>query len=127
MIRRPPRSTLSSSSAASDVYKRQTENVTITNCTVHHAQSALAIGSETSGSVRNIVASNITVKDTVNGIHLKSRRGRGGVVENIRFDNWTMDNVGQAITISDAGYQMEGEAPDPAGGAVTERTPSFRN
>ena len=26
MIRRPPRSTLSSSSAASDVYKRQTEN-----------------------------------------------------------------------------------------------------
>jgi|GEM_PF-31644 len=106
---------------------RPTENVTIINCTVHHAQSALAIGSETSGSVRNIVASNITVKDTVNGIHLKSRRGRGGVVENIRFDNWTMDNVGQAITISDAGYQMEGEAPDPGGGAVTERTPSFRN
>ena len=27
---------------------RPTENVTITNCTVHHAQSALAIGSETS-------------------------------------------------------------------------------
>jgi polygalacturonase len=106
---------------------RPTENVTITNCTVHHAQSALAIGSETSGSVRNIVANNITVKDTVNGIHLKSRRGRGGVVENIRFDNWTMENVGQAITISDAGYQMEGEAPDPGAGAATERTPSFRN
>src|ERR1035437_2246915 len=106
---------------------RPTENVTITNCTVHHAQSALAIGSETSGSVRNVVASNITVKDTVNGIHLKSRRGRGGVVENIRFDNWTMENVGQGITISDAGYQMEGEAPDPGTGAVSQRTPSFRN
>ena len=106
---------------------RPTENVTITNCTVHHAQSALAIGSETSGSVRNVVASNITVKDTVNGIHLKSRRGRGGVVENIRFDNWTMENVGQGITISDAGYQMEGETPDPGAGAVSQRTPSFRN
>jgi polygalacturonase len=106
---------------------RPTENVTITNCTVHHAQSALAIGSETSGSVRNVVASNITAKDTVNGIHLKSRRGRGGVVENIRFDNWTMENVGHAITISDAGYQMEGEAPDPGAGSVTVRTPSFRN
>jgi polygalacturonase len=106
---------------------RPTENVTITNCTVHHAQSALAIGSETSGGVRNVVASNITAKDTVNGIHLKSRRGRGGVVENIRFDNWTMENVGQAITISDAGYQMEGEAPDPGAGSVTVRTPSFRN
>jgi hypothetical protein len=106
---------------------RPTENVTITNCTVHHAQSALAIGSETSGSVRNIVVSNITAKDTVNGIHLKSRRGRGGVVEDIRFDNWTMENVGQAISISDAGYQMEGEAPDPGTGAVSQRTPIFRN
>ena len=29
MIRRPPRSTLSSSSAASDVYKRQTHNLAV--------------------------------------------------------------------------------------------------
>jgi polygalacturonase len=106
---------------------RPTEDVAITNCTVQHAQAALAIGSETSGGVRNLVASNITVKNTVNGIHLKSRRGRGGVVEDIRFDNWTMENVGQAISVSDAGYQMEGEAPDPGAGPVTQRTPSFRN
>jgi len=106
---------------------RPTENVTITNCTVHHAQSALAIGSETSGGVRNVVASNITATDTVNGIHIKSRRGRGGVIENIRFDNWTMENVGQAIAISDAGYVMEGEAPDPGAGAVSNRTPILRN
>ena len=106
---------------------RPTENVTITNCTVHHAQAALAIGSETSGGVRNVVVSNITAHDTVNGIHLKSRRGRGGTVENIRFDNWTMVNVGQAITISDAGYQMEGEAAEFGPGPVTNRTPTFRN
>jgi hypothetical protein len=49
------------------------------------------------------------------------------VVENIRFDNWTMENVGSAITISDAGYQMEGEAPDPGAGAVTQRTPIYRD
>ena len=106
---------------------RPSENIAITNCTVHHAQAALAIGSETSGGVRNVVASNITVRDTVNGIHLKSRRGRGGVVEDIRFDNWTMENVGQAISISDAGYSMEGEAADFGPGPVTNRTPSFRN
>lgn len=106
---------------------RPTENVTITNCTVHHAQGAVSIGSETSGSVRNVVASNITVRDTENGIHIKSRRGRGGVVEDIRFDNWTMENVGAAISISDAGYQMEGEPPDPGEGPVTNRTPVFRN
>jgi hypothetical protein len=58
---------------------------------------------------------------------MKSRRGRGGVVENIRFDNWTMENVGSAITISDAGYQMEGEAPDLGAGAVSQRTPVYRD
>jgi hypothetical protein len=106
---------------------RPTENVAITNCTVHHAQGAVVIGSETSGSVRNVVADNITVRDTVNGIHIKSRRGRGGVVEDIRFNNWTMENVGTAITVSDAGYQMEGEMPDPGAGAVSKQTPVFRN
>jgi hypothetical protein len=106
---------------------RPTENVTITNCTVHRAQGAVVIGSETSGSVRNVVASNLTVRDTVNGIHIKSRRGRGGVVEDIRFDNWTMENVGSAISVSDAAYQMEGEPPDPGVGPVTKATPVFRN
>jgi glycosyl hydrolase family 28/pectate lyase-like protein len=106
---------------------RPTENVTITNCTVHHAQGAVVIGSETSGSVRNVVASNITARDTENGIHIKSSRLRGGVVEDIRYDNWTMENVGSAISVSDAGYQMEGEPPDPGQGPVSNRTPVFRN
>ena len=76
---------------------RPTEDVVITNCTVHHAHGAVSIGSETSGSIRNIAASNMTVKDTENGARIKSARGRGGVVEDIRFDNWTMENVGEAI------------------------------
>lgn len=106
---------------------RPTEDVTISNCTVHHAQGAIVIGSETSGSIRNVAVSNITAADTVNGIHIKSRRGRGGAVEDIRFDNFTMRNVGAAITISDAGYQMEGEAPDLGKGPVSRKTPVFRN
>ena len=51
MIRRPPRSTLSSSSAASDVYKRQVEN-----CVIH---SGVRIGK---GSV---VKNSVIMKDTV--------------------------------------------------------------
>lgn len=104
---------------------RPTEDVAITNCTVHHAHGAVTIGSETSGSVRNIVASNITAVDTQNGARIKSRRGRGGVVEDVRFDNWTMRNVGEGITVTNY-YLMEGEhrtAQEP----VTRRTPIFRN
>jgi polygalacturonase len=101
------------------------EEITITNCTVHHAHGAVTIGSETSGSVRNVVASNITVVDADNGARIKSERGRGGVVENIRFENWTMRNVGEAIVVTSF-YQMEGETPlgeQP----VSKTTPIFRN
>ena len=104
---------------------RPTENVAITNCTVHHAHGAVVIGSETSGSIRNVVASNITATDTEVGIRLKSRRGRGGVVEDIRFNNWTMENVGDGIVVTSY-YVMGGET---AGGEepVSGRTPVFRN
>jgi polygalacturonase len=37
---------------------KPTQDVAITNCTVHHAHGALTIGSETSGGVRNISVSN---------------------------------------------------------------------
>jgi polygalacturonase len=104
---------------------RPTENVSITNCTVHHAHGAVTLGSETSGSIRNIVASNITCDGTQEGARIKSRRGRGGVVEGIRFDNWTMRNVGTAIDVTNF-YLMEGEvrtSEEPVSG----RTPIFRD
>jgi polygalacturonase len=104
---------------------RPTENVAISNCTVRHAHGAVVIGSETAGSIRNIVASNITAIDTETGIRLKSRRGRGGTVEDIRFDNWTMENVGEGIVVTSS-YVMGGESAareEP----VSERTPVFRN
>lgn len=90
---------------------RATEDVTITGCTVHHAHGAVTIGSETSGSVRNIVAANITAVDTEAGIRIKSRRGRGGEVSGLRFANWTMRNVGRAIEVTNF-YRMEGEKPN---------------
>jgi polygalacturonase len=104
---------------------RPTEDVTISNCTVHHAHGALTIGSETSGGVRNIVATNITAVDTENGIRIKSRRGRGGVIEDLRFDNWTMRNVGEGILVTSY-YRMEGE-PAPVDEPLSVRTPIFRN
>ena len=104
---------------------RPTEDVTITNCTVHHAHGAVTIGSETSGSIRNIVASNITAVDTENGARIKSARGRGGVVEDVRFDNWTMEDVGEGIVVTNY-YLMEGETRKGSE-AVSRTTPIFRN
>jgi polygalacturonase len=104
---------------------RPTENVSIVNCTVHHAHGAVALGSEISGGIHNLVADNITCRDTAIGVRIKSRRGRGGTVEDVRFNNWTMEDVGEAINVT-TDYQMEGEVKageEP----VSERTPVFRN
>ena len=104
---------------------KPSEHVTITNCTVHHAHGAVVIGSETSGSIRNVTASNITAVDTENGIRIKSRRGRGGVVEDVRFDNWTMENVGTGIVVTS--YYVMGGEHETTMEPVSQRTPTFRN
>lgn len=46
-----------------------------------------------SGDIRNVTISNCIFQDTDRGIRLKSRRGRGGVIEDIRVNNLIMDNV----------------------------------
>jgi polygalacturonase len=105
---------------------RPSENITITGCNVHRAHGAVTIGSETSGWIRNLVASNMTCSGTQMGVRLKSRRGRGGGIENVRFDNWVMDDVGQAINITSY-YLMEGEVRREAPEAVSKGTPVFRD
>ena len=104
---------------------RPTENVTVTNTVVHRGSSCVVIGSETSGSIRNVAVSNVVCHGTQGGINIKSERGRGGSVENIRIDNLTMDDVGRAVSISQY-YQMQGERPSSEE-PVSRRTPVFRN
>jgi len=104
---------------------RPTENITVTNTVVHRGSSCVVMGSETSGGIRNVTVSNVICKGTQGGINIKSERGRGGSVEDIRIDNLTMDDVGRAINISQY-YQMQGERPSPEE-PVSRRTPVFRN
>lgn len=69
------------------------ENITVANCTMVHGHGGVVIGSEMSGDVRNVVISNCVFMGTDRGIRLKSRRGRGGVVEDIRVTNVVMQDV----------------------------------
>ncbi|MFP3126663.1 glycoside hydrolase family 28 protein [Ectobacillus funiculus] len=69
------------------------ENITITNCTMIHGHGAVVLGSEMSGDIRNVTVSNCVFEGTDRGIRLKSRRGRGGVVEDVRVNNIVMNGV----------------------------------
>jgi hypothetical protein len=79
---------------------RPCENITITNCTMLRGHSAVAFGSETSGSIRNVVISNCIFSGTDRGIRFKTRRGRGGVIEDVRASNIVMDGVHCPIVVN---------------------------
>src|SRR5690606_13046653 len=73
------------------------------------------------GGVKNIVISNCVFDGTDRGIRLKTARGRGGVVENIRVSNIVMRNIRDQAIVLNMQYAKTDVEP------VSERTPLFKN
>jgi polygalacturonase len=77
---------------------RPSENITIEKCTFGYGHGGVAMGSETSGGIRNVL-----IKDCVAGkgnwapIRFKSQPSRGGVVENITYQNFRLDSTRKAV------------------------------
>jgi polygalacturonase len=81
----------------------------------------VVIGSEMSGSVRKVTISNCVFDGTDRGIRIKSVRGRGGYVEEVRVNNIVMKDIKKEAIVLSLFY---GKAPlEP----LSERTPIFRN
>ena len=97
------------------------EDYTITNCTMLSGHGGVVIGSEMSGDVKKITISNCVFDGTDRGIRIKTARGRGGVVEDIRVSNIVMKNIRDQAIVLDMMYSKA--APEP----LSERTPTFRN
>jgi polygalacturonase len=97
------------------------ENYTITNCTMLSGHGGVVIGSEMSGGVKKIVISNCVFDGTDRGIRIKSTRGRGGVVEDIRVSNIVMRDIRMEAVTLNLFYNRS--VPE----SVSERTPQFRN
>lgn len=115
---------------------KPTENVMIRNNVVYHAHGGFVIGSEMSGGAKNIWVQDCSFIGTDIGLRFKTKRGRGGTVENIFIENINMIDIpGEAIL-----FDMYYEAVDPVPMAgekrekikaekipVTVETPQFRN
>ncbi len=106
------------------------ENITIVNCHMLHGHGAVVLGSEMSGDIRNVTISNCIFQDTDRGIRLKSRRGRGGTIEDIRVNNIVMDNVICPFTLNLYYFcgpkGKEKYVWDKNPYPITEETPHFR-
>lgn len=72
---------------------RPTEYVVIRKCLARKGGGLVTLGSETSGGIRHVLATDLVARHTDNGLRIKSAVTRGGTMEDIYFENVTMDSV----------------------------------
>src|SRR5258706_2075520 len=72
---------------------RPTEYVVIRKCLARRGAGLVTLGSETSGGIRHVLATDLTASNTDNGLRIKSATTRGGTLEDIYFQNSKMDSV----------------------------------
>ncbi|HKW27901.1 MAG TPA: glycoside hydrolase family 28 protein [Verrucomicrobiae bacterium] len=104
------------------------KNYLIQDCAFGHGHGC-SIGSGTVGGIEDVTVRNCTFDQTDSGIRIKSGRDRGGLLQNITYENLKMTAVKNPIYIID--YYPERTAPkDPATEQpepVTKRTPINKN
>jgi polygalacturonase len=122
----------------------RTEDVTITGCHMFNTGgSGLAIGSEVAAGVRDVVMSDCVIQGSMEGLHIRAPRGRGGVVENIRVTNVVLEDVAKvAVQVTNFfdsirldgpfGFKITDVRRNPETARsrlipVNEGTPTFRN
>ncbi len=100
---------------------RPTENVIMRRCTSKRGHGGLVIGSEMSGGVRNVFMYDCEFDGTDRAVRIKSRRGRGGVVENVFARNLKVRNMQREVVIMNMDYSSDRKQ------AANEKPPVFRN
>lgn len=100
---------------------RPSENIIFRNSQIDSAHSALAIGSEISGGVKNVLAYNLDVNYVTYGVRLKSTQGRGGNVEGVWVKNM---NVHRATSTA---IQIDSDYGTPVPGYDQTTLTSFKN
>jgi len=79
---------------------RPTAYVVIRKCLARKGAGLLTLGSETSGGIRHILATDLRGRGTKNALNMKSAVTRGGTVEDIYFENIAMDSIGTFLQIN---------------------------
>jgi polygalacturonase len=108
---------------------RPTENVVIENCRVGNAAGLVVFGSETAGGIRNVTVRNCRADvGCEEVVRFKTKMGRGGVVENILYENITAVGTARVFSFNMNAFstmwvpeEFRAEVPPEEG------TPVFRN
>ena len=80
-------------------YAHPSSDVTVRRLTGSSPFAGIAVGSETSGGVENVLAERIHIYNTSVGIHIKTNSGRGGYIRNITISGVNMNHVRNGLRI----------------------------
>ena len=94
---------------------RPTEYVVIRKCIARRGAGLVTLGSETSGGIRHVLATDLVAKNTDNGLRIKSATTRGGTVEDIYFQHSTLDSVKNIFQFNLNWYPAYSYSELPAG------------
>ncbi len=94
---------------------RPTEYVLVQDCVSRNGSGLITVGSETSGGIRHVIARNLTARGTKVGIRFKSARTRGGVMEQLLFEDIHMEGVGIAVEVTPDWYPSYSYSSLPRG------------
>lgn len=100
---------------------RPMENLVMRWCSSRRGHGGLVVGSEMSGDVRNVYVHDCTFEGTDRAVRIKSRRGRGGVVENVWAENLRVQDLKYEVVIMNMDYSSDRNQ------AANSRPPRFRN
>ncbi|CAL0299350.1 unnamed protein product [Lupinus luteus] len=81
-------------------YGRPSSDITIRRVTGSSPFAGIAIGSEASGGVENVLAEHINLYNMGIGIHIKTNIGRGGYIKNITLSHVYVEDARIGIKIS---------------------------
>ena len=104
------------------VIKSGGTNILIENCTIKHGHG-ISIGSGTTVGIHHMLVRHCTFDGADNGIRIKSMRGAGGPVDNVRYTDIQMKNVANAIVL-ELDY-VDANRPDFKGDPT--KVPSIRD
>lgn len=79
---------------------RPTEYVVIRKCMARRGGGMVTLGSETSGGIHHVLATDLVAQGTKNGFLIKSALTRGGTISDIYIRNIVMDSVGTALSFT---------------------------
>src|SRR5207302_5932840 len=89
------------------------ENIIVRNCTMKDGHGGVTIGSEISGSCRNVFIENCKMDspELDRALRFKSNAQRGGVIENVVMRNVQVGRVGKAVLGVEFDYEEGAKGP----------------